>query len=71
MSLFRAGAKSHGAERPSVVIELKLIDKFGLPIDPSSAWFALQEAFKNHPTLMVKAAQIKPDKESDASSSEI
>jgi len=60
MSLFRT-TKSLGAERPSVLIKLRLIDKLGLPIDPSLAWQALLIAFKDHPHLEVSKAEIRPD----------
>lgn len=48
-------------ERPSLLIKLKLVDKFGLPIDESYAWLALQDAFKGHKHLEVKSVQTFPD----------
>ncbi len=49
-------------ERPSVLIELKMVDKLGLPLDPALAWLALKEAFKGHPHLDVYQAKISPNK---------
>lgn len=65
MSLFRTPPKTLGAERPSVLIELRLVDKLGVPIDPSGAWAALVLAFKDHPHFAVEAAKIFPDKAAD------
>lgn len=63
MSLFRTTKVTSAAERPSVLIELKLVDKLGLPMDASFAWQALLDAFKDHPHLTVQSAKIFPDKE--------
>jgi hypothetical protein len=62
MNLFRKNT-GDAKERPSVLIELRLVDKFGLPIDPSYAWLALLEAFQNHKHLEVQQARVSPDKE--------
>jgi len=50
-------------DRPSVLIELKLVDKLGLPLDASIAWQALLIAFKDHPHLQIYQAKISPDKQ--------
>ncbi len=63
MSLFRTSKVTETAERPSALIEIRMVDKLGLPLDPSAAWAALQLAFKDHPHLEVKSAKIYPDKE--------
>ena len=61
MSLLRS--KSNTANvRPSLLVTLKIINKNGDVLDETEAWLALHEAFKNHPTLAVKSAEIAPDK---------
>lgn len=69
MSLFRS-QKGHGSERPSVLIQLRLVDKLGVPIDASQAWLALQAAFKNHAHLEVFQVEVRPDKDAQTSISE-
>lgn len=64
MSLLRKKV-SNGEERPSLLIELRMVDKLGLPLDPSIAWAALKDAFKGHPHLEVYQARISPDKDSN------
>lgn len=61
MSLFRT-PNTPVNERPSALIQLRLVDKLGLPIDPSAAWAALVLAFKDHPHFTVHKAEISPDK---------
>lgn len=55
--------KPPATDRPSVLISLRLVDKYGLPIDPSYAWLALKDAFKDHKHLEVFQATIGPDKD--------
>lgn len=61
MSLLRAPS-SQAADRPSVLIKLKLTDKLGVPVDASLAWLALKDVFKDHPHLQVTQAEIGPDR---------
>lgn len=65
MSIFRS-TKGQAKERPSLLIQLKLVQKQGQPLDPSEAWQELLIAFKGHPTLEVFQARVAPDKESDS-----
>lgn len=62
VSIFRSPAKVAGAERPSLLIEIRMIDKLDLPLDAHVCWSALQLAFKDHPHLRIEAATIRPDK---------
>ncbi len=61
MSIFRS-EKTQGAERPSILIQLRLLDKAGVPVDPSLAWQALLLAFKDHPHYAITKAEFSPDK---------
>ena len=65
MSLFKPTLKTPGADRPSVLINLRLVDKLGVPVDASLAWLTLKAMFKDHPHLDVFQATISPDKDSD------
>lgn len=60
MNLFKP---SPVAERPSVLIQLRLVDKTGAPIDPHDAWKDLIALFKNHPHLQIFKAEFTPDKD--------
>ena len=64
MNLFR-DSKTQGASRPSVLVNLRMVDKKGEPLDPSTAWEALKIAFKDHPTLDIFQATVSPDKEAE------
>ncbi len=70
MSLLRQSSKSSGLDRPSVLVQLRLRDKLGVPVDASNAWLALKAAFKDHPHLEITQAEIRPDKDEKTSISE-
>jgi len=60
MSLFRSKSDP-AAERPSVLLQLRLVDKFGTPIDASYAWEELKALFQNHKHLDISRCEIRPD----------
>ncbi len=60
MGLFRS-SKSKQVERSSVIISIKMEEKMGLPLESDTAWMLLQEAFKNHPNVVIRQAEIRPD----------
>lgn len=49
------------AQRPSLLITLRLVDKQGFPLDESVAWEALNKAFMTHPYYSIEQAEIRPD----------
>ena len=61
----RSTKVNNTTDRPSLLVGLRLVDKLGLPLDPSVAWLALKDAFKNHPHLEIHQATLSPDKEAD------
>lgn len=67
MNLFRKKSATTN-ERPSVLVKLRLADTTGEPLDASTAWQALLAAFKDHPSLVVTKAEIRPDKEHNETS---
>lgn len=63
MSIFTTRKVNDTTDRPSVLIQLRLIDKGGDPVDASEAWAALVLAFKDHPHFAVSKCEIRPDKD--------
>ena len=55
--------KASPSTKTSVLVTLRLQDRFGVPLDPYSAWFLIQEAFRNHPHVDIVQAEIHPNKE--------
>jgi hypothetical protein len=49
-------------QRPSLLVQLRLIKRSGAALDEEEAWTALIDAFRLHPTLDVYQAEIAPDK---------
>jgi len=61
MSLLRTHNTSVNG-RPTILVQLRMIDKGDQPLDPSLAWQALLIAFKDHPHYQVVQAEFSPDK---------
>lgn len=62
MNLFSSKNKPH-ASRPSVLLQLRLVDKAGDPLEETAVWEGLKLLFKNHPNLEIHQCEISPDKE--------
>jgi hypothetical protein len=67
MAILRKQKKeSFGTERPSVLVQMKVVDKEGYPMDPQLVWDFLQKAFAGHAYYVLHQAEFHPDKESTA-----
>lgn len=63
MTLFRSKTKQPTASRPSVLLQLRLVDKAGDPLEETAVWEGLKFLFKNHPNLEIYQCEIRPDTE--------
>lgn len=67
MSLFRSKKTTPTASRPSVLLQLRLVDKQGDPLDETAVWEGLKALFKDHPNLEIFQVEIRPDPQNDSS----
>lgn len=63
MSLFRSKNKTQAASRPSLLLQLRLVDKVGDPLEEDVVWKDLLARFKDHPNLEIFRCEIRPDKD--------